>query len=63
MATRQASAAPPVLRNSDLDGEAVRNARVDLAACFRMAARLALHEGICNQCSALSAIAEGRAGP
>ena len=40
--------APAVLRNSDLDSEAVRNARVDLAACFRMAARLGLHEGICN---------------
>jgi ribulose-5-phosphate 4-epimerase/fuculose-1-phosphate aldolase len=51
MATRHASAAPPVLRNSDLDGEAVRNARVDLAACFRMAARLGLHEGICNHFS------------
>jgi ribulose-5-phosphate 4-epimerase/fuculose-1-phosphate aldolase len=51
MAMRQASAAPSVLRNSDLDGEAVRNARVDLAACFRMAARLGLHEGICNHFS------------
>ncbi len=46
--------APAVLRNSDLDSEAVRNARVDLAACFRMAARLGLHEGICNHCTALS---------
>ena len=51
MATRHANAAPAVLRNSDLDGEAVRNARVDLAACFRMAARLGLHEGICNHFS------------
>ena len=51
MANRYASAAPPVLRNSDLDGEAVREARVDLAACFRMAARLGLHEGICNHFS------------
>ena len=50
MATRHASA-PAVLRNSDLDGEAVRSARVDLAACFRMAARLGLHEGICNHFS------------
>ncbi|GAA0597127.1 aldolase [Craurococcus roseus] len=50
MATRHPSA-PAVLRNSDLDGEAVRNARVDLAACFRMAARLGLHEGICNHFS------------
>src|SRR3712207_7477036 len=52
MATRHASA-PALLRNSDLDGEAVRNARVDLAACFRMAARLGLHEGICNHLSAM----------
>ena len=50
MAVRHASA-PAVLRNSDLDGEAVRGARVDLAACFRMAARLGLHEGICNHFS------------
>jgi ribulose-5-phosphate 4-epimerase/fuculose-1-phosphate aldolase len=56
MATRHASA-PAVLRNSDLDGEAVRNARVDLAACFRMAARLGLHEGICNH---LSFVVPGR---
>jgi ribulose-5-phosphate 4-epimerase/fuculose-1-phosphate aldolase len=51
MATRHANVAPAVLRNSDLDDEAVRNARVDLAACFRMAARLGLHEGICNHFS------------
>src|SRR3712207_5302370 len=50
MATRHASA-PALLRNSDLGSEAVRNARVDLAACFRMAARLGLHEGICNHFS------------
>ncbi|HYI84120.1 MAG TPA: aldolase, partial [Acetobacteraceae bacterium] len=30
---------------------AVRQARIDLAACFRMAARLGLHEGICNHFS------------
>ena len=47
MATRHTSA-PAVLRNSDLDSEAVRVARIDLAACFRLAARLGLHEGICN---------------
>jgi hypothetical protein len=40
--------APATLRNSELDADAVRQARVDLAACFRMAARLGLHEGICN---------------
>ncbi|MBX9699284.1 MAG: aldolase [Acetobacteraceae bacterium] len=42
---------PAVLRNSDLDAEPVRQARIDLAACFRMAARLGLHEGICNHFS------------
>ena len=44
-------AVPALLRNSALDAEAVRQARVDLAACFRMAARLGLHEGICNHLS------------
>ncbi len=60
MDTRHASAAPVVLRDSDLDGEAVRNVRVDLAACFRMAARLGLHEGICNRCGALPASSVAR---
>jgi ribulose-5-phosphate 4-epimerase/fuculose-1-phosphate aldolase len=46
-----ATAAPALLRNSDLDSPAVRQARIDLAACFRMAARLGLHEGICNHFS------------
>jgi ribulose-5-phosphate 4-epimerase/fuculose-1-phosphate aldolase len=50
MVARQPSA-PAVLRNSDLGREAVRNVRVDLAACFRMAARLGLSEGICNHFS------------
>jgi hypothetical protein len=44
-------AAPALLRNSELDAEAVRQARIDLAACFRMAARLGMHEGICNHFS------------
>jgi ribulose-5-phosphate 4-epimerase/fuculose-1-phosphate aldolase len=47
------AAAPPVLRNADLDREAVWQARVDLAACFRMAAKLGLHEGVCNHLSAM----------
>ena len=55
--------APAVLRNSDLDGEAVRNVRVDLAACFRMAARLGLSEGICNQYAVLSMIGVARVRP
>ncbi|MGE0418333.1 MAG: aldolase [Acetobacteraceae bacterium] len=42
---------PSILRNADLDAEAVWQARVDLAACFRQAARLGLHEGICNHLS------------
>jgi ribulose-5-phosphate 4-epimerase/fuculose-1-phosphate aldolase len=44
---------PAILRNADLDREAVWHARVDLAACFRAAARLGLHEGICNHLSAM----------
>lgn len=35
----------------DLDREALTEARIDLAACFRMAARFGLHEGICNHFS------------
>lgn len=46
-----APSAPAILRNTDLDADAVRQARVDLAACFRMAARLGMHEGICNHFS------------
>lgn len=42
---------PSILRNSGLDSQAVWQARVDLAACFRQAARLGLHEGICNHLS------------
>ncbi|MGF7160585.1 ribulose-5-phosphate 4-epimerase/fuculose-1-phosphate aldolase [Rhodoligotrophos appendicifer] len=44
---------PRILRNSDLDDPMVWEARRDLAACFRMAARLGLQEGICNHFSAL----------
>ena len=46
-------AAPAVLRNSDLDHDAVWQARVDLAACYRAAAKLGLNEGICNHLSAM----------
>ncbi len=45
------ASAPAILRNSALDADAVRQARVNLAACFRMAARLGMHEGICNHFS------------
>ncbi len=44
-------ATPAAPRNSDLDTPEIRAARVDLAACFRMAARLGMHEGICNHFS------------
>lgn len=37
----------------DLQTDAIRQARIDLAACFRMAAKLGLHEGICNHFSAV----------
>ena len=37
----------------DLNADAVWQARVDLAACFRMAARYGLEEGICNHFSAI----------
>jgi ribulose-5-phosphate 4-epimerase/fuculose-1-phosphate aldolase len=47
------AAAPALLRNSTPDAEALAQARIDLAACFRMAARLGLEEGICNHFSAL----------
>lgn len=44
---------PAVLRNAPLDTAEIWQARVDLAACLRMAARLGLEEGICNHFSAL----------
>ena len=49
----QSAAAPAVLRHGALDDPAVWQARVDLAACFRMASRLGFHEGICNHLSAM----------
>ncbi|HEV2675994.1 MAG TPA: aldolase [Aliidongia sp.] len=49
---RTASAAP--LSNwGEIDRDALRQARIDLAACFRTAARLGFEEGICNHFSAL----------
>ena len=38
-------------RHNDLDRPEVWQARVDLSACFRTAARLGLHEGVCNHLS------------
>ena len=49
--------APAILSNTALDAAAVQEARIDLAACFRMAAKLGLHEGICNH---LSFVVPGR---
>ena len=46
-------ASPALLRNSTLDEDALGQARIDLAACFRMAAKLGFEEGICNHFSAL----------
>mgnify|MGYP001604927281 FL=1 len=40
-------------RLAALDAPAVREARLDLAASFRMAARLGMGEGICNHFSAM----------
>jgi len=42
---------PPTARS--LDTPEIRQARIDLAACFRAAARLGLQEGICNHFSAV----------
>jgi ribulose-5-phosphate 4-epimerase/fuculose-1-phosphate aldolase len=36
-----------------LDSDEVTQARIDLAACFRFADRLGMHEGICNHFSAM----------
>src|ERR1700754_5017601 len=44
---------PTLLRNASLDSEEIWQARADLAACLRMAARLGLEEGICNHFSAV----------
>ncbi len=41
------------LNRPALDGDEVMQARIDLAACFRFADRLGMHEGICNHFSAL----------
>ena len=41
----------PVTPTDGLDSPAIAQARIDLAACFRMAARLGMGEGICNHFS------------
>jgi len=49
------SSAPEPFRSNrpDLATDAIRTAREDLAACFRMAARNGFEEGICNHFSAV----------
>lgn len=47
------TATPAVLKNASLDTPEITEARRDLAACFRMAAKLDLQEGICNHFSAV----------
>lgn len=42
-----------VRRNVNLDTEEIWQARIDLSACLRMAARHGLEEGICNHFSAV----------
>ena len=41
----------PLAPANGLDSPAITQARIDLAACFRMAARLGMGEGICNHFS------------
>ena len=48
-----ASQNTPVRTNQPIEQEGLRRLRVDLAACFRAAARHGLEEGICNHFSAV----------
>lgn len=41
----------PLTQMAGLDSPEIRQARIDLAACFRMAAKLGMAEGICNHFS------------
>lgn len=45
--------APVVIAAGSADARHIRQTRIDLAACLRMAARLGMHEGICNHFSAM----------
>lgn len=44
-------AVSPMTRTASLDSPEILQARIDLAACFRMAAKLGMAEGICNHFS------------
>jgi len=48
-----APAAPGATRAAGLDGDAARQTRIELAACFQEAARRGFEEGICNHFSAM----------
>ncbi|MFC3126081.1 aldolase [Pseudoroseomonas globiformis] len=48
-----AATAISALSNALPEAQALRQARIDLAACFRMAARRGMEEGICNHFSAV----------
>jgi len=47
----EVAASPAGIDRATFDSPAIRQARIDLAACFRMAARLGMGEGICNHFS------------
>lgn len=49
----QAPARPRSIPIGELDNREIKQVRIDLAACFRAAARLGLQEGICNHFSAM----------
>jgi ribulose-5-phosphate 4-epimerase/fuculose-1-phosphate aldolase len=53
IARRDKHGTDSVTRNARLDAPEVANARADLSACLRMAARFGLAEGICNHFSAV----------
>ncbi|ACR31485.1 aldolase [Burkholderia glumae] len=53
MAHQLTSGAAPDGRRTGLDSDAVRTARIELAACFRLAAQHGFEEGICNHFSAV----------
>lgn len=50
----KAAPASPLPNRPALDGEEVWRAKVELAACFRFAARLGMQEGICNHFSVMA---------
>lgn len=50
---KSAVAASLSIAAGSADAQAIQQTKVDLAACFRMAARLGMHEGVCNHFSAM----------